>query len=127
MENDRVSRHPLRLSRMGGAAQRTCHLAAGFHQQSPELVALGRGETRAVEVTDGKKTAARKTLSSSGSDGPGRSWRTSCAMQGSSVVAIERGPWRDTASGIFAVHARRTNCAIRIRHELFSAARADRH
>ena len=110
VENDRLSRRALRLSRLGRPPQRA-------------LIRFRRSASGRPEWTPKSAEAMARKLPKKDVVIVGLGWTGSILAQeltdaGLNVVAIERGPWRDTATD-FPPNYAQDELRYRIRHELF--------
>ena len=72
----------------------------------------------AVRAEPWRADFPEKTQSSSGSDGPAPFLPHELTQPGFDVVAIERGPWRDTATD-FPISYAQDELRYRLQHQLF--------
>ena len=113
LEDDRISRRPLRLSRLGCAPQRTA-----IRYPPVEHRRAGRTGRRRAEHADDTASLPHKDVAIVGLGWTGSILANELTDAGLDVVAIERGPWRDTATDIAPNYAQ-DELRYRIRHELF--------
>src|SRR6201987_6211281 len=102
---------------MGRAAQRTRSSASGWHQRPTRM-----GSQSRLNFVTGAQTMARKLPATYvvmvGGGWTGSILAHDLAGSGRNIVAIERGPWRDTATDFPPAYAQ-DEVRYRIRHDLF--------
>src|SRR3979411_2824452 len=112
VEDDRLPRRALQLSRLGRSPQRALSAAAREHHGPHGLVTenLERGAMSA--------TLTKKDVVIVGLGWTGSIMANELTDEGLDVIAIERGPWRDTPTE-FPPNYAQDELRYRIRHELF--------